>query len=312
MTLTKIAETVREISLTDAIETFVSIDMQARAPETCKWYRRKLKALDDALGNRLLDELLETDLVTWYGLLAARPLSIYTLHGYVRAARRLFRWLHVRHYVAINLAENLRLPKLPRRGRAGIADQNVVSILEAAFDHPRDYAILTFIESTGCRRAGVAGLRLSDLDLDAPEPVCRRARVIEKGDKERTVRMSPEALAAMRRWMADRKSGTDFVFVDERPHRDRGLEPGAITLMIARYKKRLGIKGKVSPHQWRHRWCRRLSLSGMPLGLVSQGAGHGSVQVTNDFYGVFTSEEVLSSVDRYYSPSVERLSKKTG
>lgn len=326
MTDTKTAEktALREISLEDAIQTFLEIDMQARSPQTRAWYRKQFKSLQKDIGDKLLGELLEADLLDWYKRLESRgsrtpspggtrPLSPYTVHGRVRAVRRLFRWLHERQLLGVDLARDLRLPKLPRRGRAGIADQHVIAILEAASSNPRDYAILTFIESTGCRRAGVAGLRLVDLDLDAPEPLCRCARVTEKGDKQRTVRMSPEALGAMRRWLALRYSSSEFVFVDERPRRGHiGLRPNAITQIIKRYKKRLGISGPVSPHQWRHRWCRRLLQSGMSLGLVSQGAGHESIGVTNDFYGIFVTDEILSAVDQYYSPPGAKLTKKRG
>lgn len=313
----EMTENYRRISLEAAIETFLEFDMQARSPQTRHWYRCKLQALDRDLGRKLLDELLEVDLIDWYARLSARisaeDLSVYTKHGYVRAVRRLFRWLHERHYIGVNLAKDLRLPKLPRRGRSGIADQHVVAILEAASANPRDYAILTFIESTGCRRSGVAGLRLADLDLSAPEPLCRRVRVLEKGDKQRTVSMSDEALSAMRRWLAVRRSDSDFVFVDLRPgRRDQGLKPGGITQLLKRYKKKLGIKGPVSPHQWRHRWCRRLLQAGMPLGMVSQGAGHASVAVTNDYYGIFATEEIQSAVDKYYSPPRQSLSEKGG
>jgi site-specific recombinase XerD len=313
----------REISLADAIETFLEIDMGGRSSQTRDWYRKKFKFLERDIGNRLLDDLLEADLIGWYQRLIARisrdsrpgpgELSVYTVHGYVRAVRRLFRWLCERQILSVDLAKDLRLPKLPRRGRAGIADQHVVAILEAASANIRDYAILTFIESTGCRRAGVAGLRLTDLDLDAPEPLRRRARVTEKGDKQRTVRMSGEACAAMQRWLTVRQSASEFVFVDERPGRaGNGLSPGGVSQIIKRYKIKLGISGPVSPHQWRHRWCRRLLQSGMSLGLVSQGAGHESVAVTNDYYGIFATEEILAAVDQYYSPPAVKFGKKQG
>jgi site-specific recombinase XerD len=308
----KTAETsLREISLDDAIQTFVEIDMQFRSPQTIAWYRKKFKALQTDLGNKLLADLLTSDLLGWQARLSARTdLSIYTIHGYIRAVRRLFRWLFERGILPVNLAADLRLPKLPRHGRSGVTDRDAAAILEAAQAHPRDFAIVTFIESTSARRAGVAGLKLADLDLDAPEPLCRRVRVVEKGDKGRTVSMSKIAYNAMRHWLELRWSDSEFVFCDQRPGRtNNALSPDAISQVFKRYKKTLGITGRVSPHEWRHRWCRRLLQRGMSLGMVSQAAGHKSVTVTNDFYGTFATEEILDAVDRYYAPPVVKPSK---
>ena len=176
-------------------------------------------------------------------------------------------------------------------------------LLEATASNSRDYAILRFIESTGCRRGGVADLRLSDLSLDAEEPFCRRVIVREKGEKERTVFMSSEALEAMENWLGERNSQSDFVFTNSR-YPDQGLVPYSVSEIITRYKRQTGITGKVSPHQWRHRLGRKLTQAGMPLGLVSQTLGHASVVVTNDFYGIFAVDELQNAVDHYYkSPS---------
>jgi site-specific recombinase XerD len=301
--------TAREITLAHAVDSFLEIEMLACSAQTDKWYRARLRLFVAALGpDKLLDQVTEKDLITWWKSLEKRTesdppdLSIETMHGYVRAARRLFKWLYDKHITIAELWPVLKLPTLPEQFRKGVNDNDVRALLDAAVDNPRDLALLLFIESTGCRRGGVANLKLSDLNLSEPAPLCRRASVREKGKKTREVMLSQDALKALRAWLLVRKSKTEYVFVDVRPGHDRKLAPGGISQIIDRYKDKLGITGRVSPHQWRHRFCRTLLKRGMPLNIVSQLAGHKSIVVTAKFYGNLLTDELQESFEKYYAP----------
>lgn len=303
-------ETAREITLDVAADSFLETELLAASAQTVKWYRARLRLFIAALGPALpLGNITEKDLTHWWKLLEARTLSdppdlsSETFHGYVRAVRRLFKWAYEKHLTITELWPVLKLPQIPEQQHKGVDDDSVISIIDAArLSSPRDYAILLFIESTGARRGGVASLKLSDLDLSAPEPLCRRVDVHEKGKRMRTVILSSEALEALRAWLAVRRSRTAFVFVDERPGHDSGLKPGGISQIVNRYKVRLGLTGRCSPHQWRHRRARCWLKAGMPLNLTSQLLGHKSILVTAKFYGNLLVDELQVAYDRYYKP----------
>jgi site-specific recombinase XerD len=302
-------QTAREITLSEICQTFIDDELLASSHSTQRWYRSRLNLFVEFFGpSRELSSLTKKDLQHWWKTLEARTtpkpptLSIETFHGYVRAARRLFKWLYEQHLIIDNLGSALKLPKIPERQRKGINDANAKKLIDAMRDHPRDLAIILFMESTGARRGGVASLTLADIDPAAPEPFCRRATVHEKGERVRTVIMSVDALSALRAWLDRRNSNTDFVFVDERPGHDNGLAPGGISQIIKRYKKELGLTGRCSPHQWRHRFCRARLKEGMPLSMVSQLAGHKSITVTATFYGNLLVDELQEAYDHYYKP----------
>ena len=300
---------VKEITINDAIQVFLDKSLVTASPQTVTWYQKRLALFQCDYGEKYLSEFDESDLWVWYKKIQGKvrqgnhpvpgKISITTQHGYVRAVRRFFKWLYVEQLIFVDLAREIKLPKLPKNGKKGISDDNVDTLLKAAASNRRDYAMLRFIESTGCRRGGVADLRISDLSLDATEPLCRRAIVREKGNKERIVFMSFEALRAMREWLDERESESDFVFINTRKP-DNGLAPSGISQIVSRYKDETGIIGQVSPHQWRHRLGRKMLEEGMPLGLLSQMLGHTSVVVTNDFYGMFAVDDLHKAVDRYY------------
>lgn len=298
---TKLMVEIHHITVMNAIQSFMRIALAGKSPQTKKWYSFRLDLLARDLGEtRPLIDVLEIDLLRYREKQEKKNLSPDTLHGYIRAVRRLFKWLHRRDIIPVNIAADIHLPALPKRGRKGISDEHAQMILDAARKHSkRDYAMLLFFASTSARRGGVSSLRLSDLNLDAPEPERRRVQVFEKGGKERSVFMDPPTYRALIKWLKVRPSGSDFVFVS-----DKGtpLKPSAVSEVIDRYKARLKIVGKCSPHQWRHRWFRRLLQAKMPIGHAAQIGGHSTIKVTHDFYGQFATGELLESFDRYHNP----------
>lgn len=323
------------VSLGQAVEAFLRVE-RANAgwsKETEKWYRDRLQMLLNDLGSeRALVELMEADLAGWHVRLSERDsrfgesrpeisggLSPYTLHGHIRAVKRFCGWLLKAGVLTVDLARDVKLPRLPKQLRKGISDEDALAILDAARSHVRDYAIITFIESTGVRRGGTENLRLSDLRLDSGSKRLRfRAIVREKGEKERPVVMSQEAHTALAAWLAERpvipacptcrekRTDCEHVFLGCSPgqawHR---LTDVGISEIFDRYKHSLGLAGPCSPHQWRHRWCRRMLENGMPLGHVSQLAGHSDIKVTHDFYGGFSIDQLQDSYSRFYRKPTE-------
>lgn len=301
-------QTAQVITLGNSVSTFLETDLLGDSAANVRWYRARLRLFVAAMGaDRDLGSITERDLIVWYKSLEERTeaepptLSVDTLHGYIRAVRRLFKWLYQRRVTVTELWPVLKLPTLPEQERKGINDANCTKLVEAARNSSvRDIAILLLIRDSGARRGGVASLKLTDLSIDEPEPNCRRVTVHEKGKRVRKVFITPEALDALLAWMAVRNSPTQYIFVDQRPHKNGcGLKPGAISQMIGRYKQKLGLVGPCSPHQWRHRFARVRIIDGMPLNLVSKMLGHKSITVTAKYYGNLMVDELQNVYDEH-------------
>lgn len=303
-------QNIEETTLGEAIDIFMEEALLGKSPETYRWYTCRLGLFKKAFGaSTKLSEITKKDLIAWWRGLDARTLeepptlTVDSFHGYVRGPRRLFSWLYKNNLISQDLTQYMVLPTLPERQRKGVSDDVVVKLIEATEGNLRDRAIMLFLESTGARRAGVASLKMQDIDPDAPEPYCRRATVFEKGKRTRCVFMSKLALESLKKYLATRNTTSQYVFIDTRPGReDNKLLPGAINQIIVRYKKKLGITGMCSPHQWRHRYCRSLIQNKMPLSTVQQLAGHKSIQVTAMIYANLLVDELHEAYDEMYSP----------
>jgi site-specific recombinase XerD len=306
----QLLEVEQDMTLGEATNAFLEEALLGTSQETYRWYTCRLGLFIKAHGaSKKLSEITKKDLISWWRGLEARTLedpptlTVDSFHGYVRGPKRLFSWLYERRVINQDLAGLMKLPTLPERQRKGVHDEIVVKLIEATEGNLRDRAIMLFLESTGARRAGVASLKMEDIEPYEPEPYCRRAAVLEKGQKKRAVFMSHLALEALKEYLESRNSTSKYVFLDTRPGRENNkLKPGAINQIIERYKKQLGISGTVSPHQWRHRYCRNLLQNKMPLSTVQQLAGHKSIQVTAMIYANLLVDELHDAYDETYSP----------
>lgn len=306
------------LRLDEARDLFLNALVGAKSPATVKWYGGQcdgegawrggqIQLVLDHFGSSTLVEAITLDhLNRWRAVLlhkknkrTGKPLSVWSADAALRAAKTFFSWLKEHHHTAVDPALELERPNLPKRARRGVADDDAAAMLAAAEESSvRDRAILAVFDATGCRLGGVADLRLADVDLKH-----RRLLVREKGDKERTVFLTPKAAEQLRAWLEMRpaKPGVNHVFTSEQLGARRGaaLTASGLAQVLKRLKKAHQITGRVSPHQWRHRRLRILTASGTPLGIVADIAGHADSRTTHQFYGAFAVDELQEIYDRF-------------
>ena len=289
----------QEAALSNLVETFVKIELADKSTGTRKWYENHLGALIEWLGpERPLSDITTPELMTWRAWIVSpeRGLSRDTQHGHIRACRRLFSWASAMNGLP-DPAKKLKQVAIKRYERRGVSESNSAAILGAASSNVRDYALLLFLATTGCRLGGASGLRFCDLDLDR-----RQAQVVEKGNVARQVFFTDIAADALTAWLAVRpKSESDHVFVGKKHNESEwhALTPDGVSEILDRYKNKLGLKGPCSPHQFRHRLGRKLSSDGMNIGVVAQVMGHKDPSVTILFYGGFDNQELQGIYNRF-------------
>lgn len=301
--------------LSEAIDALVVATIaDGRSAHTAEDYRRKLGYLLAFLGDRPVGEVTVADLRRYVADMRSRD-TLYTTHGFrsayagglatatlatrTRAMKRLFNFLHVEGEIAVNPAQRIQIPKLPRSQQPkAISDADLRRLLRTAADNPRDFALVLFLADTGCRRGGLVGLRLADLDLAQG-----RAWVIEKGNKRRAVFLSARTVAALRAWLAIRPA-TSHPFVWLSQATGEPLTGDAVAHILQRLGKRAGCTGPHGAHSFRHGFAREWILSGGDMGTLADVLGHADVQTTWKAYAVF-SEDELRAKHAKHSPVIK-------
>jgi integrase len=134
-----------------------------------------------------------------------------TAWPYYRALRRLFNWAVEEGYLESSPLATIHFkppPEPPVEGYTidelkrllGVCDLDIKT--GARFTGVRNKAMLLLFVDSGLRRAEMANLKLSDLDLDS-----RRVRVVGKGNKIGIAPFSPRTAKALWAWLIERGRG---------------------------------------------------------------------------------------------------------
>jgi site-specific recombinase XerD len=321
---TNLSRGLRTLTLADSVDTFVKLELELkeRSAQTIRWYRARLDAMCVHLGPDFApSSVMDVDLLDWlshlkrrekrYGEGSSRPeeaggLSSATMRGHVRALRRFWSWLYKKRFIEDNPASELPMPPKSKVAKRGILDADQDAMMSAA--RPtweggklyrkdimafRDYAILCFLNSTGCRLGGLAHLTLRDVNIDhSVKKIRKRAYVVEKGSKGRYVFMNDQTIVALAAWLRVRpKCGSNHVFVgceNGKTEWKALVEPGLYGV-VKKYAYKSGVAAREgalwSPHQWRHRFGRRWLERGGDLSRLAQIMGHSTSQITSEHYG---------------------------
>jgi site-specific recombinase XerD len=269
------------MKLSKAVDLFLTgVVADGLSRRTEEWYRYCLAPIVEALGDPPVETTTADDLrgylaalrgkeTRWEGNHYRKPikggLSPFTMAGIVRSVKRFFNWLAENGRIEgdKNPAVHLKKPKLPSPQPKFASPEDIRELLKAARESKeapvRDYLMVLFLADTGCRVAGLVGLKLSDLDLKDS-----RAWVTEKGRKGRFVFLSPVTKAAVASWLAVRPARGDFLFPGLREH----FSAGGVTGMLRRLARDAGIKGRVNPHSFRHAYARGYLDAGGDLGTL--------------------------------------------
>ncbi len=296
------------MKLSQAANLFYDSMTGVLAPKTIKWYENRLPSLVDFTHDAEIETITVALLRSWRASLVKRGqryenhptrpaldggLSPFTIHTYIRAAKRFFRWLHDEGLLPENPAARLELPQLPDYKPRGISAEDRDKLLKACLYYPRDYAIVMFLSDTACRVGGLSGLKLTDLDLDR-----RRAVVWEKGrgggNKKRTVYFGTKTKKALLDYLAERPNVPDcpYLFVGCRRGNWDRLHESGVYIVLKRAAQRAGVEHDFNPHSFRHGAIRGMLTNGLSLPEVSQIAGHSSTKVTGDIYGCFDEDHL--------------------
>lgn len=216
----------------------------------------------------------------------------------ISGIKSFFRYLKLDGYIDEDPASQLEMPQtgrhLPEVLTVVEIDAMLSSIDLSTAEGQRNRAILEVLYSCGLRVSELVGLRLSQLYLQ-DEYIC----VEGKGNKQRLVPISQQAVREIERYMSDRatldiKAGEeDYLFLNRR---GRHLSRVMVFYIVRDACERCGIKKSVSPHTLRHSFATHLLENGANLRAIQQMLGHESITTTEIYVHLdkhFLRQEVL-------------------
>lgn len=199
-----------------------------------------------------------------------------------------------------------------------VSDETVKRLF-AVIDDVRDRAIFVLMISAGLRVGEVIKLQVSDVP-SLESSILARLRVNGKGDKERIAWLTNETLRPIQAWLEQRpQSQADDLFLNQH---GRPISVSGVQYRLKQYCQQAEVK--VSCHQLRHTFARRLAEHDMPLDSLAKLLGHRNLQTTQlyidganptvrrDFEAVMTDGTSLNVATAVVSqiPSVVQMSEE--
>ena len=164
----------------------------------------------------------------------------------------------------------------------------ILSVIDLSQDEgQRDKAVIELLYSCGLRVSELCNLKMHDLFLEEGF-----LRVVGKGNKERLVPISAQAVKELNLWFYTRNMITpkpgeeDYVFISVR--RRQHLSRITVFHNLRLYAERAGITKTISPHTLRHSFATHLLEGGANLRVIQAMLGHEQISTT----------EIYTHIDR--------------
>ena len=214
--------------------------------------------------------------------------SIARIHSGLRS---FYSYLILEGYMETNPTALLESPKkglhLPEVLSTEEIDA-ILSVIDLSQDEgQRDKAVIELLYSCGLRVSELCNLKMHDLFLEE-----EFLRIIGKGNKERLVPISSQAVKELKLWFCTRNQITpkpgeeDYVFISVR--RRQHLSRITVFHNLRLYAERAGITKTISPHTLRHSFATHLLEGGANLRVIQAMLGHEQISTT----------EIYTHIDR--------------
>lgn len=304
-------------NLPDLLNQFLGylFTIKAKSPNTINGYKsdlklflkyqkkNKLKIKDNIeeidisdIDEEFINKIRLSDIYSFMSFITlSRKNTSYARARKTAAIKSFFNYLEIKiHVIKENPAKELESPKISKRHPVYLTleqSRNLLSTINGR-NKERDYAIITLFLN--------CGLRLSELvSIDIKKIKGDTLTVIGKGNKERTVYLTPPCISAINSYINVRPKENvidiDALFLSERKRR---INKRTVELLVEKYIYNAGITGdKYTPHKLRHTAATLMYKYGnVDIRALQQILGHESVSTTQ-IYTHIDDEKLRAAVN---------------
>jgi integrase/recombinase XerC len=262
------------------LENFLeNLEIANRSPHTISAYRYGIADfLNFTLGLSVAN-VTHREISEWLHFLSCQGMTAQTIALRLSGLRSFFNFASLIGVMTTSPAALIQPRRIPKTVPHWLNATQINQLLAAA-DKQRDYALIDFMWSSGCRVSEVVGARVEYVQWKE-----RVVKVLGKGQKERLVPLGQKTVKSLRVYLQGRKIGPIFLNKDHRrlqPDQNVPMTARSIGRILCRLGLRAGL-GHVHPHMLRHSFATALLEGGADLRCIQELLGHSSI-VTTQIY----------------------------
>jgi site-specific recombinase XerD len=293
---------------------FARVELQF-SPQTIEKYDYCLRRVARAIGDRPVTEIAPADITGLKSQMIARGNSICWQVAMLAAVKRLLIYCREQWNAPVLDPESIAIPKRPRRAVLYLTTDEVerfVGVIPLTTLRGRPHlpglrfrALVETLLGSAMRIGELLSLDRMAIDFDRME-----ARVIGKGNKERTVFFTERALHWLRRYLETRPDDMPALFMSQ--NGKTRLARTDIWRPFQRYRRLAGLNKPVRPHLLRHTAATQLLFNGCPVGHIKEILGHERLETTCRYYLGLDKRAAKAAHQRYLVYGNEELISESG
>lgn len=211
-------------------------------------------------------------------------LSPYTVNVRIRFLQAFFNALFREEIIDKNPVTNIKLMRVDEDTFAPLTDEEVEKLLGAP--NPREYAqfrdlvIIYLMLDTGMRINEICDLEVSEIDFKTRAIILPAAK--NKNRKPRIIPLSNQVVRMLLELVNENKAHfvTEYVFL---ANCGTKYHPNSFRKRLLMYREKAGITKRVSPHAFRHLFCRNFILNGGDIFTLQRIVGHSCISTTRKY-----------------------------
>jgi site-specific recombinase XerD len=250
-------------------------------------YQDCLRQIIKMIGDRPVVSYTADDVLELKAAMLRKNHSVGRRVSILAAFKRLLEFCRSREHLAVLDPATISMPKRPRREVVYLTVDEVERFVESirlrtlrdkiCISGLRFRALVEVLLGSAMRIGEVLSLNRTAIDFER-----REARIIGKGNKERTAFFTARALDWIRRYLDARTDDHPALFVSLDGQSRLG-QPD-LWRPFAKYRKLTGINKRVTPHLLRHTAATQLLFNGCPIGHIKEILGHERLETTCRYY----------------------------
>lgn len=209
-----------------------------------------------------------------------------TMNRILSTLRGFYRYALQKNRCSVNPFSRIEGSPRYRRLPNVLSQAEVKRILEfpiISFMELRNSVMFHLFYATGCRLSELLDANIEDLDLQQ-----ERMLVRGKGNKQRYVFIDPSTRILVQRYLNERTQFLEQFSTAEGKHthalllgkRGKRLSPSSVHSIFERYRLKLGLHSRLTPHMLRHSFATHLLDNDSGIRIVQQLLGHASISTT--------------------------------
>lgn len=235
-------------------------------------------------------------------------LSPFTINVRIRFLKAFFNALFKEEIINKNPVRNIKLMKVDEDKFEPLSDDEIRKLFSIPntklYTQFRDLVMMYLMLDTGMRISEVCELEVHEIDFKTRDILLPANK--NKNRKPRLLPLSNQVVKLLLELVTENKShfDTSYVFLSNIGTK---YNPNSFRKRLNNYRDKAGIDKSVSPHLFRHMFCKNFILNGGDIFTLQRIVGHADITTTRKYIQLDDAE--LRSQHSLYSP-LTRITKR--